>query len=161
MVLFVIGLILSGVLIYEKFVEVGSSFCTFGGGLDCGVVNKSPYSKIDGFFYLLAVDFGLSIPVSFFPDIPLFSNAMISLIFFIVLIFLQYKYQTGQAIGEISREKLNKLIDGLLIVGVCYGFYLFLVMHFILFTYCIFCILLDVVLISCLVIRKWPRRDFQ
>ncbi|MEK6915629.1 MAG: vitamin K epoxide reductase family protein [Nanoarchaeota archaeon] len=149
------GMIISAILIYEHFSVSASKFCSFGPSLDCGIVNKSPYANLDGISYLLTIDFGLPLPlldisgINFFFDF-ITANAFLGFITLLFILLLNLNYKKKKFLFV---EKGNNLkwIRGILIFGLVYGFYLFLIQHFILKTYCIFCIILDVLIIASLV----------
>ena len=61
-VFLILGILISLFLLYEHFSYTADRFCTFGESLNCGIVNKGPYSTLDGISYLLTIDFGLNIP---------------------------------------------------------------------------------------------------
>lgn len=152
----VLGILISAFLVYEHFSETASKFCTFGNNLDCGIVNKSPYANLDGISYLLTIDFNIPLPLIDISGINLFfdfitANAFLGLLtlFFILLLNLNYKKSKFLFIMKKSNVKW---IRGVLIFGVIYGFYLFIIQHFILKTYCIFCLALDLVMIISLII---------
>lgn len=162
-VFLIFGMLVSSFLVYEKFSPTASKYCTFGESLDCGIVNKSPYANLDGFSYLLTMDFGLPLPLVDISGIsPVFelllSNAFLGfLTLLFVLIMLHMKYK-NKDFFRIKNENILKWVKGILIFGVAYGFYLFLIQHFILKTYCLFCIILDFILISLLII-VWRIKD--
>jgi len=151
----VIGMLISLFLLYEHFSSSASRFCTFGKHLDCGVVNQSPYANLDGISYLLTIYFALSIPLINIADInPFFnlitSNAFLGFLTLLFLFFLVKSNHKDQKFWFIEKNKTLNWLKGITLFGVIYGFYLFLVQHFILKTYCIFCLVLDIVLIALL-----------
>ena len=93
----VIGMLISLFLIYEHFSETASEFCTFGTSFDCGIVNKSPYSTLDGISYLLTIDYGLNLPlINLTPNLFLefiFSNAFLGFLTLLFLFFLLLNYE--------------------------------------------------------------------
>jgi uncharacterized membrane protein len=46
MLLAVAGIVVSSVSLYHHYDTSGSSFCDFGGNLNCDIVNRSIYSKV-------------------------------------------------------------------------------------------------------------------
>ncbi len=152
----VIGILISAFLIYEHFSESASKFCTFGEGFNCGIVNKSPYANLDGLSYLLTIDFDLPLPLIDISGINWFfdfitTNAFLGLLtlFFVLMLNLNYKKDKFLFIGKKSN---TKWIRGIMVFGALYGFYLFLIQHSILKTYCIFCLALDLMIIVALVL---------
>lgn len=152
----IIGILISAFLIYEHFSESASKFCTFGEGFNCGIVNKSPYANLDGLSYLLTIDFNLPLPLIDVSGINLFfdfitTNAFLGLLtlFFVLILNLNYKKDKFLFIEKKSNAKW---IRGIMIFGMLYGFYLFLIQHSILKTYCIFCLALDLTIIVALIL---------
>ncbi|MEK6854588.1 MAG: vitamin K epoxide reductase family protein [Nanoarchaeota archaeon] len=149
------GMLISLFLLYEHFSVSAGKFCKFGENFDCGIVNKSPYANLDGISYLLSVDFGLPLP---FMDISskslildlLTSNAFLGFLTLLFMLFLVNAKHSNKNFLWIKANKTRKWLLGVSVFSVSYGFYLFLVQHFILRTYCIFCLILDVILICVL-----------
>jgi uncharacterized membrane protein len=159
-VFLVIGMLVSLFLVYEHFSPTASKFCTFGNSLDCGIVNKSPYANLDGLSYLLTIDFGLNLPLinlsgSGFILNLLTSNAFLGFLMFVLLFFLLRAYKTRNNLLWIPHSRTLKWSRGLLIFSIIYGFYLFLIQHLVLKTYCIFCLSMDlIILISLIIVLK-------
>ena len=152
----VFGMLISAFLIYEHFSLTASKFCTFGNNLDCGIVNKSPYANLDGISYLLTIDFNLPLPLIDISGINWFfdfitTNAFLGFLTLLFVLLLNLNYKKSKFLF-ILKERNVKWIRGVLIFGVIYGFYLFLIQHFILKTYCIFCLALDLMMIISLII---------
>lgn len=152
----VIGILISAFLIYEHFSESASKFCTFGEGFNCGIVNKSPYANLDGLSYLLTIDFDLPLPLIDISGINWFfdfitTNAFLGLLtlFFVLMLNLNYK---KDKFLFIEKKSNTKWIRGIMVFGALYGFYLFLIQHSILKTYCIFCLALDLMIMVALVL---------
>ena len=156
-ILLIIGMLISLFLLYEHFSPSLSKFCTFGESIDCGIVNKSPYANLDGISYLLTIDFALPIPLINISDINIFfniitSNAFLGFLTLLFLLFLAKANYKNQKFLFIEKNKTLLWLKGITLFGVIYGFYLFLIQHYILKTYCIFCIALDIVLITLMII---------
>ena len=162
-ILLIIGMLISLFLVYEHFSISASKFCTFGASLDCGIVNKSPYANLDGFSYLLTIDFGLPLPLidisstNFFFDL-ITSNAFLGFLALLFILVIRYARYKNKKFLFFSQGSTKKWVIGILIFGVIYGFYLLLIQHFILKTYCIFCLALDLILILSL-ITAIKRKD--
>jgi uncharacterized membrane protein len=155
-VFLIIGMLVSLFLVYEHFSPSASKLCTFGENLDCGIVNKSPYANLDGFSYLLTIDYGLPLPLidisginGFFDLIT--SNAFLGFLTLLFVFLLNTRYKNKKLLFINEKESL-KWVRGLLIFGLIYGAYLFYIQHSILKTYCIFCLLLDVVIVSSVIV---------
>ncbi len=156
-VILVLGMLISLFLISEHFAVVDSDFCSFGGSFDCGSVNKSPYANLDGIFYLLAVDFGFNISIVDIKGINWFfdlitSNAFLGFLVLLLLFIMFYSYKTKKNFLFIKYNKILLWMRNILIFSFIYGMYLLLVQHFILKTYCLFCLGLDVVIILSLIL---------
>lgn len=154
-VILLMGMLISLFLVYEHFSPSASKFCTFGNSFDCGIVNKSPYANIDGISYLLTIDFSLPIPLINISGINLFfdlmtSNAFLGFLTLLFLFFLIKSYREGKGMLWMERNSILSWCRGILIFSVIYGFYLFLIQHLILKTYCIFCLVLDIILLTSL-----------
>ncbi|MBM3231814.1 vitamin K epoxide reductase family protein [Candidatus Pacearchaeota archaeon] len=155
-VFLIIGILISAFLIYEHFSATASKFCSFGNNLDCGIVNKSPYANLDGISYLLTIDFNLPLPLIDISGINVFfdfitTNAFLGLLtlFFVLMLNLNYK---KSKFLFVKREANAKWIKGIMVFSIVYGFYLFLIQHYILKTYCIFCLALDLTIIISLIL---------
>src|SRR3989338_10845320 len=140
----IIGMLISIFLVYEHFSPSISKFCTFGDSFDCGIVNKSPYANLDGISYLLTTDFNLPLPLIDISGINWFfdfitANAFLGFITLLFILLLNLKHKKNKFMFVSKRDNL-KWIRGILIFSLVYGFYLFLIQHFILRTYCILCI---------------------
>ncbi len=160
----IIGMLIAAFLIYEHFSPSASKFCNFGKSLDCGIVNKSPYANLDGFFYLLTIDFGIPLPASLmtisdsnaFLDF-ITSNAFLGLLTLLFLLLLTKANFKSVSFLFIKRDSTKRWIKGITLFGVLYGFYLFLIQHFVLKTYCIFCLALDITLLALLVLSWFVK----
>ena len=154
--LLIIGMLLALFLVYEHFSATASKYCTFGTSFDCGIVNKSPYANLDGISYLLTIDFNLPLPlldissINWFFDL-LTSNAFLGFLTLLLIFALNTDFKNKKLLW-ITPENNKKWVIGLLTFGIIYGFYLFLIQHYILKTYCLFCIILDIVILISLII---------
>lgn len=152
----ILGMLIALFLVYEHFSESASEFCSFGASLDCGIVNKSPYANLDGISYLLTIDFGLNLPFINIAGInPFFdfltSNAFLGFLTLVLMFFLARANYKNKEFLFIKRDKTINWMLAIAMFGVAYGFYLFLIQHFVLKTYCIFCLGLDITLIGQLI----------
>ena len=152
----IIGILISLLLLYEHFSHSASKFCTFGAKLDCGIVNKSPYANLDGISYLLTIDYGLPLPlidisgINFFFDF-ITANAFLGFLALLFVFLLNTKYKIRKLLW-ITPDRNLKWKMGILLSGLIYGIYLFYIQHFILKTYCIFCLALDAVILTSVII---------
>jgi hypothetical protein len=163
-VLLVIGMLVSLFLVYEHFSPSASKFCTFGTSFDCGIVNKGPYANIDGFSYMLTMDFDLNLPLLNVADkhwlLDLFtSNAFLGFLTLLFILGLVQAYENKKSFLCVKKKHVLGWMKGVLLFGVLYGFGLFLIQHFILKTYCIVCLVLDGVLIlSCIIVWRLKQK---
>jgi len=156
-VLLFIGMFVSLFLVYEHFAPGASKFCSFSEGFDCGIVNKSPYANLDGISYLITIDLKTNIPLidisSRNPFLDLItSNAFLGFITLLFLLLLTRATYKSKDFLWIESKKGLKWLRGIITFGVIYGFYLFIIQHSILKTYCIFCLALDLVMVALLII---------
>lgn len=151
--LLVLGMIFSLFLLSQHFSAESSAVCNFGSSFDCGVVNKSPYANLDGISYLLTIDFGLPLPLLSFASTNMFidlltANAFLGFLTLSLLLGLAYYSYKKKKLPLFPQLKPLPIIWTILFFSVLYGGFLFFIQHSILRTYCIFCLGLDVVLIS-------------
>lgn len=143
MILAVLGVIVSGFLLYEHYSETGTEFCKFGKNFDCNIVNKSPYANLDGIFYMLVIDFKVNMPI---PNIPI-PVAGMGLLMILLLMWAMYNVYYNKISLKVSPEKYLKVIRYSLLTSLLFAAYLVFVEVRLLKRYCIFCIALDVILV--------------
>lgn len=122
-ILNLIAIPVTGYLTYMHFDEEASDFCNFGASFDCDIVNKSPWSELFG------------IPV-----------AILGLITYMILLFF--------AIRGLCKDQ-SKLIPYLTLFvagGVAFSLYLTYIEAFVLETFCIFCVIQQIIILIQLVI---------
>ncbi len=164
-ILLIVGMLSAIFLTYEHFSATASKYCTFGESFDCGIVNKSPYANLDGISYLLTIDFGLPLPlvnisgINWFFDL-ITSNALWGLLTLLLIFLLRTKFKNKKLLW-ITPQKNKKWVIGLLTFGLVYGIYLLAIQHFILKTYCLFCIILDAVILLSLIIAIKIKNEKQ
>ena len=127
----ILVMIISGLLVNAHYKEESSEFCIFGDNFDCDIVNKSPYSKVDGIFHFINTDLGIPFPDLYIP-IPV---SIISILVFSTIFALSFKPKP-------------KILKTLMILSILYATYLIYIEAFILLTYCIYCIILDILIIA-------------
>jgi uncharacterized membrane protein len=161
-ILVIAGLLVSLFLLYEHVSPSASRLCTFGSTLDCGTVNRSPYANVDGISYLLTIDLKLPLPLinisgqgAFFSFIT--SNAFLGLLVLVFLLFLLRAEHKHKRFPFIKKENERTWLRGITLFSAFYGLYLFLVQHYLLRTYCVFCLVFDLLLVVLTVIvwKKW------
>ncbi len=152
-VLFVISFLalLDGAyLTYLHYDPDASTVCNFGEGLNCDTVNRSPYSTIDNIFYFLAIDLGLSVPIVTI-SIPI---ALMSIAIFLLIKIGIFHVWHKKSIGWFTHNHIMKTIQWTLAISMLYGVWLIYIQKFILNTFCVFCLVLDF-LILCALIVAW------
>jgi uncharacterized membrane protein len=116
------------------------SFCDTLQGFDCGTVNKGAYSEFPPWTFIWWVDKGL-------PSAP---NAVLGVIGFVVISMLSlYALQLKD---QKKQHKIIKYILALLIISFIYGMYLVYIQKFVLRIWCLFCLVLDAIIILSLII---------
>ncbi|MBT4577100.1 vitamin K epoxide reductase family protein [Candidatus Woesearchaeota archaeon] len=126
----VLAIIVSGVLVNAHYKVEPSTLCVIGDNFDCDIVNKSPYSTIDGIFYFINSDLGINFPELYFP-LPV---SAISILMFGAIILLTIKPKI-------------KVLKTLMVLSILFSLYLIYIEAFILLAYCIYCIILDILII--------------
>ncbi len=161
----VLGIALSLFLLHEHFAETPSTICNVGASFDCGVVNKGPYANIDGLSYLLTIEWGLPLPLIQFPDNKvldlLTANAFFGLLTMVALLGMAWNYYKGKNFLFLSSERILPWMKKSLLGGVLYGGFLFFIQHSVLRTYCLFCLGLDFVLISLLILVWYSSKKIS
>ncbi len=127
----ILAIIVSGVLVNAHYKEDPSKFCVFGDKFDCDIVNQSPYANLDGVFYFISSDLGIPFPEFYLP-IPV---SIISILMFSLVIGLTFKPKI-------------KILKTLMVLSILFSIYLIYIEAFILLTYCIYCIILDLLIIT-------------
>ena len=161
-VLLILGMLDSAFLMYEHYAPAATSFCSFGEGVDCGIVNKSPYATLDGLSYLLTIDYGLPIPLidiaGIHPILEFFTmNSTLGLITLLFIAFLLKLQKDKKDFKFIKHEKIDLYVRGILGFGIFYGMYLVYIQHWIIKTWCPFCLVLDALLITLFLVH-WKMR---
>lgn len=134
----ILAIFVSLFLTYAHYKEKATDFCVFGDKFDCDIVNKSPYSNLDGITHFLNTDLGIPFPDLYIP-IPV---AIISILVF-------------SAVFALSFRPKPRILKTLMILSILFALYLLYVEIFILLAYCMYCIILDIlILIETILIWK-------
>lgn len=126
----VLAIIVSGILVNAHYKVEPSKLCVIGENFDCDIVNKSPYSKVDGIFHFINSDLEIPFPELYIP-IPV---SVLSILVFGAVIFLTIKPKV-------------KTLKILMVLSILFSLYLIYIEAFILLAYCIYCIVLDILII--------------
>jgi len=153
-ILLSLGILDALFLTYLHLSPDSSRFCG-AGEFNCDIVNKGAYSTLDGVSYFLVMDLGVSAPII---DLAsrnwvlnlLLSNAFLGTITLVIVLFLVICFKKEKHIGELSPAGMLRLVRWLLFIGVLYGTYLFYIQKAILKTYCLYCLILDGILLGSL-----------
>ena len=127
-----LGIATSTYLTYLHYAPTGSGFCDISEGLNCDIVNKSIYSEIFGI--PIAVTGGLT---------------------FILVALLTLVVKKGKAISfgkkRISQKAIAKLILTILIFSALFALYLVYIEAFLLYTFCVLCLFIDLIILVSLI----------
>ncbi len=159
----VLAMLVSLFLLYEHFSESAEKFCTFGESFDCGIVNKSPYASVDGFLYFLLFDVGINVPLlnlsqyGFIVDF-LTTNAFLGLLTFLYLLLSVSAIAKGRRFLGMSVKRQRAVAKFILWLSLLYAIYLVYIEFFILKTICLFCVVLDIlIVIGLILLYKLPE----
>ena len=151
-ILGLIGVYLSGHLTYLHFAPDAAEFCSFSAEWDCDKVNKSKWSYIDVVF--------MEIPVSIL-------GLLTYLVFFIVPLLVVKGVDFTRMPKAVGLRRLNNfftqkgVMTMLLLLagaGVLFSLYLTYIEAFILKTFCLYCVLQQVVIVLIVVLLIFAYR---
>ena len=141
----VIAILVSSFLVYEHYKTTPSKFCKFGASFDCGIVNKSPYSNIDGIFYFMNFDMGFSwVPLLEMP-IPI---SALGILTFLLIFLMSCKVERKKAFFGLKPMQQVKLMKWLMALSIIFALYLVYIEAYVLLFYCIYCLILDALIIT-------------
>jgi len=139
----VLAILISLVLVYEHYKKSPSEFCNIGKSFDCDIVNKSLYSTVDGLFYFLNYDLGLSwVPLLYIP-IPV---SIIGILTFLIVIGMSYKIENKKSFFNLKQKTQIKVLKWLMVFSIIFALYLVYIEKFVLLFYCIYCLTLDLLI---------------
>ncbi len=141
----VIAILVSSFLVYQHYKTTPSRFCKFGESFDCGIVNKSPYSTIDGILYFLHFDLGFSSVPLFELEIPV---SAIGILIFLLIIAMSYKIEKNRPFLGLKPKKQIKIMKSLMALSIVFALYLVYIEAFVLLFYCIYCLVLDALIVA-------------
>lgn len=136
-----LAVILSIYLTYEHYKPEGSSWCNFSQTINCDIVNKSQYSTIDGFFNWIFPGLYFYFPVP---------NAILSSLIFLFVFIISVLLLKGK-ISEFA-DKFIISVRILMVLSMAYALWLVYIEAFVLLTWCILCLALDILIFSALII---------
>jgi len=159
-IILAVGFIFNLFILYDVYAkpEGDPSLCAFGENFDCGAVAKSPYANFDGIVYYANLIFDWNLPYPIFP-IP---NPIMLIIIFAGWIFLAFRYKADRGLFGLTARQIGYFLLATATFGVLYAAYLFHISWNVLETFCIFCLGLDIVMVSSLAIliyifKRHPR----
>lgn len=130
--------------------STGESFCDrikIGEArIDCGTVNRGAYSEFPPWTFTWWVDAGL-------PSIP---NSILAVVTFIALGVLAISSLRTQ--NPQTERKLYNWIFGILLISFFFGLWLIYIQKFVLATWCLLCLVLDVLILLSLITIVAVRR---
>ena len=132
--LIIISILAIIVSIYLTFLHYSSSstFCNISEGLNCDVVNKSIYAEFPP---------GSGIPV-----------AILGLLTFIVILIVVLKIKNNKELFYLSPKEISNYLFYLSIISILFAIYLLIIEAFFLLTFCILCIILDILILKTLIV---------
>ena len=124
----IIAIVLFSYLLSAHYSDKESTFCNFGEGLNCDIVNKSIYSELFG------------IPVALF--------GILTFLLVLCLSILSWKDYNSEMFGlKINSESMMNTIFWASIAGVLFALYLVYIEAFVLYSFCILCFGGDILII--------------
>ena len=162
-VLSFLALVDGAYLTYQHYSSTPGILCQFGENFDCDIVSKSAYSTLDNIFYFLAVDLGISIPIVTI-SVPI--AIMVIVVFLLVKIGILHIWHERD-IWKFNTDHMLWAIRGILIFSLIYGMWLIYVQKYILMSYCLYCLVLDVLIALSLIVsfilkpNGWKKAEIK
>lgn len=145
-----LGLLDSTYLTYIHYNISGNNFCALAGNFECNVVSQSTYSEITGILSLFGIRLIIPLPVSVM-------GIIYFLIMFVIIISIHLKKPIFNI--RISKKELKQYAFILSLCGMAFGLFLIYVQAFVLKAWCLFCLILDLILFSMLIIISVIRKQ--
>ena len=140
----ILAILVSIYLAYQHFAPEGSTWCNIGKYFSCDIVNKSEFSTLDGVFNLfLKVLFDRDF--YFYFPIP---NAIISILVFLFILGASIKLQYSNHYWFMREKSVINSIRYLMIFSIIYAAFLIYIESEVLKSWCIFCLVLDVLILK-------------
>ncbi len=147
-----LGIIDSGYLTYAHYKPGAADFCSIKPDLDCDLVNQSEFSTVDGVInFLFSKEYYIPVPMAVL-------SSTVFLLLFISTLIIFGNISSGDDNSSIRRflnhisGHLLRFCGVLLLISTSFGMFLIYVQASILKTWCILCILLDLLIFSSLAI---------
>jgi|TARA_B100001971_G_C17922011_1_gene398264 uncharacterized membrane protein len=146
-----LALIVSAHLLYLHYSSEDSYFCNLDNLSGCNVVNKSVYSTTDG-----VINNILGTHINF----P-FPTALLSLLVFAFIFAGSYSLYQDKSFFKISRKKLITYFQFLLVISLIYALFLIYIEAYVLNVWCVFCLVLDVLILISLMAVSYLKNSFK
>jgi vitamin-K-epoxide reductase (warfarin-sensitive) len=132
-----IGLPVTAYLIYLHYVPEDASFCNFNETFNCDIVNKSQWSVIDlGFI-----------------EVPVAILGFLAYVFFAKMAFFLIKeVDFTRFIGFLSNKVILWTMLAASVIGFLFSAYLTYIEAFVLYAYCVFCLISQVLIAAIMVL---------
>jgi uncharacterized membrane protein len=137
----VFGLLDSAYLTYIHYYETDHKICELVGNFECDIVNKSIYAEVDGVLSMFGIHVNLPIPLS-----------VLGGLFFLALLGIQTSLYLKKPFFGYSIEERKNMLFLLSILGMCFGLFLIYIQAIVLRAWCLFCLILDIILFSTLIL---------
>lgn len=139
----ILAVLISLFLLYQHYAKESSRFCNFGKSFSCDIVNKGEYATVDGVLNLaLSMVFG----ANFYLNIPI-PNSLISVIVFGFLGFAAYHLQKKKKFLGMREKTGIKVMRWIIVASILYALFLIYIEAAVLYSWCIFCLALDAVMV--------------
>src|SRR3989338_684356 len=129
----ILAVLVFSYLLYLHYKPTDSKFCNLGEGFNCDIVNKSIYSEIIG------------IPVSLLGALTFIGVLILS-----SLSLNNFKTKINSL--SVNSELMIKLIFWISAASLLFALYLIYIEAFVLYSFCIFCLMGDILIITTLVV---------
>src|SRR3989338_9061549 len=138
-----LAILVSVYLAYQHFSTEPSKWCNIGASFSCDIVNKSEFSTVDGVFNLfLKIIFDRD----FYWYLPIL-NAIISVLIFLFIFGASIKLLYSNKYLFMKSSTVIKIIQYLMILSIIYAAFLIYIEAEVLQSWCIFCLLLDLIIL--------------
>ena len=150
LIICMLGIVTSAYLIKIHYSTSSSAFCNFSQSVNCDIVNKSDYSLFPPAFGIPVAILGLA-----------------GFLAAILLLMLIRKQQSLSFFDErITPRQLSNILFYLFLISLVFAAYLLYIEAFILYSFCILCLLLDLLIVAALILshqlkNSRPERPWE
>ena len=142
----ILGILNSLYLTYLHYTGEKSTICDQFSSFKCEMVNTSVFSEMTGILGYFGIRIYLPIPMSV---IGLGFFALISTISLIIL--------TGKM--KKMKKKLTDLLFIMSVMGTLFGLFLMYIQEFVLMAWCLFCLIMDIIIFSTLILSYFLKKS--